>query len=314
VEVIVVDDASSDGTAEIVERIAARDPRLRLIRNPPLPDGWFGKQWACANGARVARGEILCFTDADTFHSSDLLGRTVNAMLGRGADLISVVSRQELGSFWEKLIQPQVFAILAMRYGNSERVSNSHRMSDKIANGQCLFVRRAPYEAMGGHELVKGHVAEDLMLAQGFFARGRRVAMVLGLNQVSTRMYRSLGELIAGWGKNVYAGGKEALSLGRWSRLLFPVLLISAPLAGLVPALVLLLSLTGVVPPALFIWAMITSVALLLWWLAVYTWLGESPIYALLSPLGAAVLLYVFVRAIARGQSVSWKGRQYRSA
>ncbi len=313
-EMIVVDDASSDGTAEIVERIAADDPRLRLIRNPPLPDGWFGKQWACASGARAAHGQILCFTDADTFHSSELLGRTVNAMLSRGADLISVASRQELGSFWEKLIQPQVFAILAMRYGNTERVSNSRRMSDKIANGQCLFVQRAPYEAIGGHALVKEFVADDLMLSQGFFARGLRVAMVLGLNQVSTRMYRSLGELVSGWGKNVYAGGKAALPLGRLSRLLFPVLLISAPLAGLVPALVLLLSLTGVVSVTVVTWAMITSVALLVWWLAVYTWLGESPIYALLSPLGAATLLYIFVRAIARGQSVSWKGRQYRSA
>jgi hypothetical protein len=82
----------------------------------------------------------------------------------------------------------------------------------------------------------------------------------------------------------------------------------------LVPALVLFLSLTGVVPAAVVTWAMITSVALLLWWIVVYTWLGESPIYAFLSPLGAAVLLYVFVRAIARGQTVSWKGRQYRSA
>ncbi len=83
VDVIVIDDDSTDGTGEIARGIAADDARLRVVESDPLPDGWFGKQWACAKGARLAPGDILCFTDADTRHSRDLLSRSLNAMIAR---------------------------------------------------------------------------------------------------------------------------------------------------------------------------------------------------------------------------------------
>jgi chlorobactene glucosyltransferase len=313
IEVIVVDDHSDDGTGEIVRRVAAGETRLRVMDNARLPPDWFGKQWACANGARAARGGIFCFADADTAHTSDLLTRSVNAIQRRRADLFSVVSRQELGSFWEKLIQPQVFSMLAIRYGGSESVNDSPRVRDKIANGQCLFVTRESYDELGGHELVKDHVAEDMMLAQLYFARGKRVIVEAGLNQLSARMYTSLRELVEGWGKNVYAGGKDAMFGGRVGRIAYPLVLLAAPLMGLVPALVLLLWLTGIIPEALLIWAAIVSASLLLWWLYVYHLIEESPLYAFLSPLGAAMLFYIFSRAILRGERVSWKGRSYIS-
>ncbi len=312
-EVIVVDDHSEDGTGEIARRIAAQDPRARVVANPPLPDDWFGKQWACANGANAARGAILCFTDADTFHHPDLTTRSVNAIARRKADLFSVASRQELGSFWEKLIQPQVFAMLAIRYGGTESVTNSPRATDKIANGQCIFVLRDVYESLGGHALVRDHVAEDMMLAQRAFARGKRIVIVAGLNQLSARMYASLREMIDGWGKNVFAGGKDAMMFGRLGKAVYPAVLLSGPLIGLIPPVALLLSLAGFIPSAIATWAAITSVSLLLWWLYVYNWIGESPAYAFLSPLGAAAVFYIFLRAVLRGQNVKWKGRRYVS-
>ena len=82
-----------------------------MVDNPPLPDGWMGKQWACATGAARARGTLLLFADADTTHAPDLLPRAVNAMRARDADLLSVSGRQELGWFWERVVQPQVFAV-----------------------------------------------------------------------------------------------------------------------------------------------------------------------------------------------------------
>lgn len=312
-EVIVVDDHSDDGTGEIARRIAAEDQRVRVIDNWPLPDDWFGKQWACANGANAARGGILCFTDADTFHHPDLITRSVNAIVRRKADLFSVASRQELGSFWEKLIQPQIFAFLALRYGGTETVTNSPRVTDKIANGQCIFFLRDVYESLGGHALVRDHVAEDMMLAQRAFARGKRVVVVAGVNQLSARMYTSLREMIDGWGKNVFAGGKDSMMFGRLGKAVYPVVLLSGPLIGLIPPLMLLLWLAGFVPAGIATWAAITSVSLLLWWLYVYHWIGERPAYALLSPLGAAVVFYILLRAVLRGQNVKWKGRRYIS-
>ncbi|MDO8502671.1 MAG: glycosyltransferase family 2 protein [Gemmatimonadaceae bacterium] len=312
-EVIVVDDQSTDGTGDIARAIAKDDARLRVIGNDPLPAGWFGKQWACTTGARASSGAIILFADADTTHSSDLVTRSVNAMIRRKADLFSVAGTQELGSFWEKLVQPQVFGLLAVRYGGTESVTQSRHATNKIANGQCLFVRRAAYEELGGHELVKSHVAEDMMMAQRFFARGKNVVLAEGLEQLSTRMYTSLGELIAGWGKNVFAGGRDAIPLGWFGRLLYPFILLSAPLSGLVPALVLVASVVAPVPGALILWAALTQGILLVWWAYAYWIIGQSPLYALLSPLGAAMVFWIFLRAILRGRRVMWKGREYVS-
>ena len=103
----------------------------------------MGKQWACATGAAAATGEILCFADADTTHAPDLLPRAANALRTRGAALLSVAGHQELGTFWEKVVQPQVFAVIAGRYGGGDRVSRARRPVDKIANGQCLLMTRA---------------------------------------------------------------------------------------------------------------------------------------------------------------------------
>jgi glycosyltransferase involved in cell wall biosynthesis len=310
-EVIVVDDHSTDGTGDLARAIAARDARVHVIQNPDLPDGWFGKQWACQNGAAASRGELICFADADTTQSSDLITRSVNAIQRRGADLFSVAGKQEVGTFWERLIQPMIFSIMLARYGGTESVTNSPRVSDKIANGQCLFVRREVYDSFGGHGLVKSHVADDMMMAQRFFARGKKVVLMEGVDQLSTRMYTSLSELVHGWGKNVFAGGRDSVPLGILGQIFFPFLLLLAPLISLVPPVVLLASIVIVMPPGVDLWAAISTVALLVWWAFVYRELDESPLYALLTPLGAAVLFYIFLRAVLRGRRVAWKGREY---
>ena len=314
VEVIVVDDHSADGTGDIARGIAAGDPRLRVVDNPPLPGDWFGKQWACMNGARAARGEILLFADADTVHSSDLLTRSVNAMIRRDADLFTVAGKQQIVTFWEKLVQPQVFAIMAVRYGGTESVTKSRFRSSKIANGQCLFVKRSTYDEMGGHALVKSHVADDMMMAQRYFAGGKRVVGALGIEQLSTRMYTSLRELFEGWGKNVFVAGKDSVLLGWFGRLLFPVLLPLTPLIGVAPALVILAAVFVAVPESLLLWAALAQLFLLLWWLYVYWIIDEMPLYAVLAPLGAAMTFLIFLRAVLRGSRVTWKGRDYTAA
>jgi chlorobactene glucosyltransferase len=310
-ELIVVDDHSSDGTGDIVQTIAAADVRVRIVVPDPLPADWFGKQWACAAGAAAARGSVIGFLDADTWQSPDLLPRIVNAMAARGSDLLTVAGTQELGTLWERLLQPQIFAILLARYGGTEVVNESRHVRNKIANGQCLFVRRVAYEAVGGHASVRGKVAEDLALAHRFFEHGYRTTVVLGLAQLSTRMYTSLRELIAGWGKNIYAGGADAMPLGAFGRAVYPLLLLLPSLSGLLPPVLLLLALAGVIGHGWLVWSAIVFAVNLVWWLATYVALGLSPLYALLHPLGAAMLLYISVRAIARGRRVEWKGRGY---
>ncbi|HEY5218649.1 MAG TPA: glycosyltransferase family 2 protein [Gemmatimonadaceae bacterium] len=311
-EVIVVDDHSTDATGDLARAIAQCDPRLTVIVPPALPDGWFGKQWACAAGAAIAHGEILLFTDADTDHAPDLVPRAVNAMRERGAELFTVGGGQELATFWERVVQPQLFAILVARYGGTERMSNATKPSEVIANGQCIFIRRDAYDASGGHEAVRDKVAEDLALAQRFARQGRRIGAVAGIDQLSTRMYTSLSEIVRGWQKNIYAGGREAVPYGAFGRALFPCVLIAVPMFELAPPLVLVAGIVGVAPPVAMIWALVCVASAVLFWVAFYRFVRLPVGYALLYPLGLLVLLYIVVSALARGRRVEWKDRAYR--
>jgi chlorobactene glucosyltransferase len=313
-ELIVVDDSSTDGTVQIARDAAERDPRARFIASPPLPDGWFGKQWACVTGAKVARGSVLQFTDADTVHAPDLVTRSMNAMRRTRAQLFSVAGRQELGGFWEKVIQPQIFTILAMRYGGTESITKATNVRDKIANGQCFFVTHDSYNAIGGHASVRACVAEDMKLAQHFFAARKRVVLMLGVDQLSTRMYGSLGEIIRGWQKNVFAGGLDSVPFGKVGKTIFPLFLLMPPLMELLPPLALALVAAGLTAGGtLLVWAAISASVTLLWWILAYVTIRDNPLYALAYPLGALVLLYIFLTAVIRGRRVTWKGRTYIS-
>ncbi|HET7585245.1 MAG TPA: glycosyltransferase [Gemmatimonadaceae bacterium] len=324
-ELIVVDDHSTDRTAPIAREIAAADPRVRVLSAPPLPDGWFGKQWACAQGAAAARGSLLCFTDADTTHGAELHARAVNALRQRNADLLSVAGTQEMQSFWERVAQPQVFAMLLLRFGGTEGVNCSHRVTDKVANGQFLLFRRAAYDAVGGHAAVRRKVAEDLALAQRTFAMGFRYHLTMALDQLSTRMYASLGELVRGWRKNIYAGALDATPGGALGRALLPFMLLAFPLFMLLPPLALAvaavwsaLAQAGIIASAaaalpLALWSAVSGAALLVWWMGVYA-AARTPLrYAAAYPLASAIILYIVVIALASGRNVEWKGRAYRA-
>lgn len=312
-EVIMVNDHSTDDTAAIARELATAFPQLIVIDNPDLPAGWFGKQWACQTGAASASGDILVFMDADARAASDLITRSVNGMLRTGADFYSVLGRQEMVTFWERLVQMQVFTVLTTRFGGTEIVNNARKASARIANGQYLMVRRSVYDEFGGHGLVRGYVAEDLMLAQRYFELGKRTVLVMGTDQLSTRMYTSLRELIGGWRKNLYAGGRHSMPLGARGGFLAPFLLPLPFLMQLAPPILLAIALTLRLP-ALTLWSAVATAVTLVSWVGYYH-AARLPIrYAVLYPLGAAVTLYIALSATSRGSRVEWKGREYESA
>ena len=151
-ELLVVDDRSTDDTAAIVERLAAADPRVRLVRGRRCLPGWYGKPWACHQGYRAARGELLLFTDADTRHEPELLARRWARSSPSGADLVTVAPRQRCVTFWERVVMPQIWLLLGLRY-HPARVNRARRERDVIANGQFILVPRRRYEAVGTHEV-----------------------------------------------------------------------------------------------------------------------------------------------------------------
>ncbi|HEY7877638.1 MAG TPA: glycosyltransferase family 2 protein [Gemmatimonadaceae bacterium] len=315
-EIIVVDDHSDDETGAIARGEAARDARVRVIDAPVLADGWFGKQWACDRGAAESSGTLLCFTDADTFHGQELLTRSVNAMRARSLDFLSVLGRQLMRSFWERMVQPQVFAMLALRFGGARAVNASRRASGKLANGQFLLITRAAYDGIGGHAAVRDLVAEDLGLAQLLFRRGMRTELVDGRRHLATRMYTSLRGIVQGWMKNIYAGARSAAPFGSAGRVLLPLLLMIAPLANIAPPLVLVLGLLGLVSSSALSWAALATAPTLAWWVYIYILARDIPRsrvlgFALGYPLGSAVLAYIIARAVFRGRRVEWRGREY---
>jgi chlorobactene glucosyltransferase len=255
---------------------------------------------------------VLLFLDADTTPGAELFARSVNAIRARDLQFLSVFGRQEMRTFWERVVQPHFFAMIAMRFGGTGEINASPNVADKIANGQCIFMTRAGYEKVGGHASVRMKPAEDIALAQRSFALGLRTEMIIGLDYLSTRMYRSLKEIIDGWSKNVWTASPDAIPRGRfWRALLGPALLVP-PVMVLAPPLVLLVSPVLPVSLNLLAWAMLTSGIMLMFWALVYGALaGYTPIYAFSYPLGAGAVLYIIVRAIVRGRRVMWKGREY---
>jgi chlorobactene glucosyltransferase len=312
-EILVVDDESADGTVETVESLSPGNAsELRLIRGRPLPDGWFGKPWACWQGAEAARGDLLVFVDADTAHGPGLLSQAVRCLKEEDADVLTLLGRQVMGSFWERLLQPQFFMLLAFRFPRTGTPKKPHQWKHAIANGQYLLFDREAYEASGGHEAVAGEVVEDLRLAQ-LLVRGGWKLVVRGADRFQTRMYRSLGDLVEGWSKNVATGALQ--STAPWLLpFILPISLVVGFTLWLVPPITLTWAMfTGNQGTPLAWGALTTGVAVLVWGRASVLLKG-NPLYGFLYPLGSVLAGYIFLRSWWRGASIQWKGRSYQMA
>jgi chlorobactene glucosyltransferase len=305
-EVIVVDDRSSDGTGAIVERLASTAEaagRVRLVRGEELSSGWFGKSWALVQGYRAARGELVLFVDADTWLHPELIPRAARALAAERVDMVSVVSRQEVVTFWERLVQPHVFVALAARVGDLRRVNRTRVVWDAIANGQFILTTRAAYESVGTHEAVKDSVVEDMALAQAYVRQHRDIFLTHGEQYMRTRMYRSLAGIMEGWTKNLASGIPLAFPP-------VPLLRRAAPYVMWLPALV------WIAPPVIWAvtgayWAALTTLISLVIWIVIY-WTEATPVwYALLYPVGAAMVAFIMIRSALRGRRVEWRGRVY---
>ncbi len=309
-EVIIVDDDSTDGTGDIARNLAESDSRVRLVHGEALPDGWFGKCWACWQGYREARGPLLLFLDADTRQHRDLLGHAVGALRAANADLLSVVPRQDMETFWERIVLPHVFIVLAMRYPDLERINQSRNPRDAIANGQFLLFRRDAYEAVGGHEAVRQEVVEDLRLAQRVVAAGKRLYLAHADDLMRTRMYRSFRDIVEGWSKNLATGARQ--SVDPWLRPFVPWFLgLAVSSFWLAPALAFAAGMFGFAGPRLFGWGLLTTAAALVFWLGAMLRFRVPLPSAFGFPLGGVLTGFLVLRSAFRGRTVSWKGRTY---
>lgn len=312
-EVIVVDDRSTDATRELAADVEAGNAQgIRVVEGEILPPGWFGKPWACRQGYAVARGDLLLFTDADTVHHPELLARSVHALEEDEADVLTLIGRQVMKSFWERLLQPQFFMLLGLRYPRNRHPKTPRSWRDAIANGQYLLFQRDAYEALGTHEVVMGEVVEDLRLAQLLVGGGWRLSLRLAAPGLETRMYQSLPDIVEGWSKNVATGSLQ--STPAW---LHPVVLPLSFAIGvtwwIVPPILLAVSFLGVGGELLREWAFLITGSSALFWAMISLIVGTSPLFGLLYPLGGGIGAYIFFRSWMRGSRIEWKGREYRT-
>lgn len=196
-EIIVVNDHSTDRTAEIAASFAG----VRVIEAGALAPGWTGKNNAVACGAREARGEWLLFTDADTVHLPGSLARALAEAEEHKAEMLSYSPEQIAVSFWEMAILPVVFAELARQFPPAKVSDPASPIA--AANGQFILIRRETYDAIGGHAGVAGDILEDVALARRVKASGKKIRFRYASDAVRTRMYRNFGQLREGWTKNL---------------------------------------------------------------------------------------------------------------
>jgi glycosyltransferase involved in cell wall biosynthesis len=198
-EIIVVDDHSTDRTRDIASSFSSE--KIRVIEAGPLPAGSTGKNNAVTAGSKIARGDWLLFTDADTIHLPGSLARSLEEAKRHQAAMLSYSPEQVVDSFWEKSVMPVIFAELASSFRPSQ-VSDP-KSPAAAANGQYILITREAYDAVGGHAAIAASLLEDVALARAVKRSGRKIFFRYGGDAVRTRMYRTFAQLREGWTKNL---------------------------------------------------------------------------------------------------------------
>ena len=299
-EILLYNDHSSDATEAVISDFAQRDARIRAVEPQPLPGGWCGKNFACAQLAQAARGRWLLFLDADTRLIARAVERMVTEAEARELTLLSCWPGFELVGFWEKVLMPLLNTVVFSLFPGMLSLTRPDP-SLGLAHGACLLFERATYHKLGGHAAVKDQIFEDTRLAQLWRARGERSLCLDGQEIVRVRMYDSFSGIWLGFQKNFYPAFKRAS--GFWGFLLLHATVYLAPfyLALFTQRLVFVVA-------ASLILLLRLSLALRF----------KQPAWStLLHPLTEMLLIVLGLTSWWRcksGRGVTWKGRAYHKA
>ena len=302
-EILVLNDNSTDGTGEILERIAAEDPRVKVFKGKPLPSDWYGKPYALQQLSDEAKGDILIFTDADTVHNPGSISWAVTNLHNLKTDMISGYIGQVFKTFGEVVTVPLMYFLTGFiiplfvnRYSKSSYFS--------AAIGQFIAIRHEVFRAIGRCEAFKKKTSEDIYMSRYVKRKGYSTRFLNISEYVSCRMYDGYGCAIAGIGKNIFDFlGKKTLVIFFVAVAVFFFLFFPFPL--LIGNII-----TGS-PWTLHI--IIVNILYTLTWIFMFLGQRINWWYGLLWPLMFANLLYMaswsWFRTIS-GRGFAWKGRK----
>jgi glycosyltransferase involved in cell wall biosynthesis len=310
-EILVIDDRSTDRTGQIARELASRDPRLRVLANDHLPAGWTGKTHVLHVAAQETRGGWLWFLDADTIHAAEFLAVMMEYAREQKAAMVSLLPELRCDTFWEQLVQP-LAAVALMQSFPLHRV-NDDRSGLAFANGQSILIERGAYDAAGGHAAVRDRFVEDIAMASKVKALPRPIRTVLVRDLVTCRMYASLSQLIRGWSRIFY----DALDRKPWRlvcRLLDPLIFCQSGHIALIASVAMVL--TGNSGPFAW-WLLILSLAHHALMYPVFRLVYQASVpgsrFAAWFPLGNLLTDYILLRAIWMSLTgrVTWRGTSY---
>ena len=213
-EVVVVNDRSTDGTGAILREMAVRDRRLVVIDGEDPPAGWLGKPHALWTASRRATGELLLFVDADVRYESSTVSRAVAFLQETGADFLCLLPRIEARGFWENVLMPYVLVSFFVGPGWLALTDRPRWLA--AGGGAGNLIRREIYAAIGGHAALRDSVIDDVRLALVVKRAGHRARVVRADDRIAVRMYRGFREIWNGFTKNiayVFNGGVGAFLL-----------------------------------------------------------------------------------------------------
>lgn len=210
-EVLVVNDRSTDRTGEIAEDFAERNPKLQVMTMTELAPGWTGKTHACQRASERAAGEWFWFIDADTTHHPKSLSVMMEYGRRENAVMVSILPDLRCETFWEKVVQP--LAGITLMQAFPLPFVNDDRRKLAFANGQSILIRKDAYQSAGGHEAVRDRFVEDIGMAYKVKGLGLPIRATLTRDLVHCRMYASLGQLVRGWSRILY----DAMDRKTWS-------------------------------------------------------------------------------------------------
>ncbi len=312
IQLILVDDRSTDRTLEIMEDLARQDSRITVLSVQELPPGWTGKTHAVFLGTHQASGEILLFTDADTVFRPDAISRALRHFLTNGLDMMSLIPGFTDRGLLEDAVHPHLALGLSYFYPLTE--VNDATKPAAMASGCFIMITKRAYREVGTWETFRSQVTEDVALAKAVKAKGLKMGLMRGGDLVRTRPFATLSEVCRFWERTYYGALEQ--SIPKMVRLVFNYVSLVLLTLFFVFSGVLLLFGTDTAPiNGLFAMSTLAMAAVIIPYSVFIRLEHGNWLYGLLAPVGIFVGAWVAVSTlgtVVMDKGIQWRGSLYR--